>query len=147
MEKQIVAAVRIKGIADVPEKIRHTLDMLRLRKKFVCCIYKPTPSILGMLEKAKAYIAYGNINDEILKELILKRGRKPGDKKLNQKEVEKVFAMLKEGNFDEAYKIIKPFFRLSPPRGGFKKTTKLMWPQGVCGNVGEKINELIARMI
>jgi len=40
---------------------------------------------------------------------------------------------------------VKPFFRLHPPRGGFN--SKLRFPKGILGNHGEKINELIRRML
>lgn len=143
----LLAAIRIRGIPDVPVKIRTTLNLLRLRRKFVCCLYENKPSTLGMLEKSKAYIAYGNINDDVLKELIEKKGRKPGNKKLSKEEVEIVYKKIKEFNFKDAYTIIKPFFRLSPPKGGFKKTTKLLYPKGTVGNVGENINSLIKRML
>ena len=143
----VLAAIRIRSAIEAPQSVKDTLYMLKLRQKFACCLYKHSPSILGMLEKAKAYIAYGEIDDDTLRELILKRGRKPGDKKLNDQEAEEVFKKIKEGKFDEAYKIIKPFFRLSPPKGGFKKTIKLMWPQGVLGNVGDEINKMIKRML
>jgi len=44
-------------------------------------------------------------------------------------------------------KNIKPFFRLNPPRGGFKKSTKKMFPNGILGNNKEKINEFIITML
>ncbi len=39
----------------------------------------------------------------------------------------------------------KGFFRLKPPLGGLK--TKKHFPEGALGDNGEKINELLARMI
>jgi large subunit ribosomal protein L30 len=41
---------------------------------------------------------------------------------------------------------IKPVFRLTPPAQGFK-STKLAYPEGDLGYRGDKINELIERMI
>ena len=43
---------------------------------------------------------------------------------------------------------IKPVFRLHPPRGGFKKTTKRhVTDGGELGYRGETINKLIRRML
>ncbi|MEM1535405.1 MAG: 50S ribosomal protein L30 [Candidatus Pacearchaeota archaeon] len=143
----MIVAIRIKGRVNVPREIRDTLHLLRLRKKFACSIYPEKKEILGMLEKASAYISYGKINEATLRALIEKRARKPGNKKLNPREVDDVVKMLTKEKFDEAFKLIKPFFRLSPPKGGFKKSTKLMWPRGIKGNIGGEINKLIERMI
>ena len=40
----------------------------------------------------------------------------------------------------------KPPFRLNPPRGGYGGI-KLPYPKGALGNRGEKINDLIKRML
>ena len=40
---------------------------------------------------------------------------------------------------------IKNFFRLHPPRGGIR--IRLHFPKGALGNHGEKINDLIERML
>ncbi len=141
----MIAAVRIKGRVNIPREIETTLNMLRLRQKFACSIYKEKPEILGMLEKVKSYISYGKIDDATLKQLLLKRGRKIGNKKLMEKEVDEILKNIKEKSAKEWG--IKPFFRLAPPRGGFKKNFKLLWPKGIRGNIGDKINELIKSMI
>ncbi|MEK6848699.1 MAG: uL30 family ribosomal protein [Nanoarchaeota archaeon] len=39
----------------------------------------------------------------------------------------------------------KDFFRLHPPRGGIK--SKFHFPKGVLGDNGDKINDLIGRML
>ena len=143
----MIAAIRIRGRVEVPREIRDTLYLLRLRHKFVCSIYQEDKQILGMLEKVKHYVAFGKINDETLRKLIEERCRKQGDKKLSKEEVEKVIKQLKEGKKLKEIDGIKPFFRLQPPKGGFKKSTKLLWPQGMLGNIGDKINDLILSML
>ncbi|MEM1577492.1 MAG: 50S ribosomal protein L30 [Candidatus Pacearchaeota archaeon] len=143
----MIAAIRIKGRVEIPKEIKDTLYLLRLRKKFVCSLYPEEKQIINMLEKVKAYIAYGKINDKTLEILIRERGRKLGDKRLSEEEVKRVIEELKKGKKLKEINIIKPFFRLAPPRGGFKKNSKLLWPKGIRGNIGEKINDLILSMI
>jgi large subunit ribosomal protein L30 len=146
----MIAAIRIRGRVGVPKEIEDTLYLLKLRKKFVCSLYPEDKIILGMLNKVKAYVAYGKINDDTLKALIEKRGRKEGNKRLSQEEVEKIFNEIKKGKklkeLEKEYGL-KPFFRLSPPKHGFKKSIKLLWPQGILGNIQEEINNLILRML
>ena len=42
---------------------------------------------------------------------------------------------------------IKPVFRLIPAKGGFKFSIKDNYPRGEIGYRGDKINELLERMI
>ena len=115
-----LAAVLIRGVVGVPKTVRDTLFMLKLRRKHACVVLDKNPNNLGMLKKCKDYLAFGEIENETLKELETKRGQKD-----------------------------KPFFRLHPPRGGFKgKGIKKSFKEGgVLGYHQKKINELIRRMI
>ena len=152
----MLAAIRIRGLVNVPRKIKDTLYLLRLRRKHVLVLLDETKQVLGMLEKVKSRVAWGKINKETLELLLEKRARKKGNKRLSKEEVTYVVKTLEEA--DKAKEVskalkrlnkeldLKPFFRLAPPRKGFKKSIKLPWPQGMLGNQGEAINELIARM-
>jgi len=146
----MIAAVRIRGRVGVPKDIKDTLYLLRLRKKFSCSLYPEDKIYVGMLEKVRAYVAYGKINEETLRNLIEKRGRKKGNKKVDKEEAEKIVEELKKGkklkDLEKEFGI-KPFFRLCPPKHGFKKNIKLLWPQGILGNIGDEINSLISRML
>src|SRR3989338_172316 len=119
-ENKKIAVVRIRGLVNIRKTIGATLDMLRLYRKNYCVVVDNRPEIVGMLKKAKDYITWGEIDDATLKLLVEKREEK--DKK---------------------------FFRLQPPRKGFgRKGTKRMFSAGgALGYRGEKINDLITRMI
>ena len=41
---------------------------------------------------------------------------------------------------------LRPYLKLHPPRGGFKKSTKLPYPQGILGNNNE-IEKLVKKML
>ena len=142
-----IIAVRISGRVGVREDIERTLDLLRLKIKHVAAILENTPEINGMIKKVQHYIAYGEINDDTARLLVEKRGKLQGDKPVDAKRVEEFMSKFMKGEKKIEEIGIKPFFRLSPPKGGFKKSTKLPWPKGVLGYQGEKINELVKRMI
>ncbi len=131
----MIAIIRIKGIVGINKKIAETLHRLRLRRKYACVVVSEKPEIMGMIKKVRNFVAYGKINSETLKELIQKRGQK----------IDKNKPIGELKNFDFKGANLKPFFRLHPPRGGIK--TKLHFPKGVLGNHGEKINDLIKRML
>ena len=115
----LVAVIRISGMVKVNKDIENTLYRLKLRRKYSCVVIKPTKDLLGMLNKVKFYVSYGEINKETYDKLIKQRGKKVDGK-------------------------LKPFFRLHPPRKGIK--SKLQYPKGVLGH-NKKINELIKRML
>jgi large subunit ribosomal protein L30 len=139
------AVIRIKGSVGLRKDVKSTFSMLRLNRKMHCVVLKETDNVKGMLQKVRNWSTYGEINDKVLRHLIEKRGRKLGDKRLNKEEVEEIFKKVKENG--KVPKEIKPFFRLTPPSKGFKKSIKQHYPKGELGYRGEKINELLKRMI
>lgn len=124
---KLIAVIRIRGCIGVDGSISDTLEMLKLHKKNFCIIQKSTPSIMGMVKKAKDYITWGEVDEALLKELIEKRGE------LNPKDKSRT----------------KPFFRLHPPRKGYgrKGIKKPFNVGGALGYRGDKINDLIKRML
>lgn len=139
----MIIAIRIRGMVDINEDVKATLDKLRLRRKYACVILDDkNPVIAGMVKKVRSFIAYGEIDKETLKLLVEKRGQAIDKKK--KIDVDKVVeTILKQGNLNDLE--IKPFFRLHPPRGGIN--SKQHYPKGVLGNHKEKINDLIKRML
>lgn len=145
-----IALIKIRGEIDASGEERRTLDILRLKRKHVCVLIDNKPELLGMIEKIKKFICYGEIDPETLKELIEKRGRTIGKSSQVKMPSDKIADFINKfisGNAKLKDLGIKPFFRLSPPRGGFRKSIKLFWPQGSLGNRGKSINELIRRML
>ena len=118
-----IAVIRIKGRVGLNKDVNETLDRLRVRRKYTCVVLKGSPEELGMINKLRDFIAYGEISDDVYKELVKKRGKK------------------------DAKGQLKPFFRLHPPRGGIESKKHFGVGKGVLGNNREKINELILRML
>jgi len=98
-----------------------------------------------MLKKVRNWISWGEIDDKVLEIMIKKRGRRPGNKRLTEKEAKEIFEFIK--NNEKVPDNIKPVFRLTPPSKGFKKSIKQHYPKGELGYRREKINELLKRMI
>ena len=115
---EMIAAVRVRGITGVRQEIKDTLNYLNLNKKNSCVLIKNTPSTAGMLKKAKDFITWGEASKETIE---LLKTRDKG----------------------------KKFFRLNSPKKGFgRKGIKTPFTMnGALGNRGEKINDLIKRMV
>jgi large subunit ribosomal protein L30 len=139
------AVIRIRGLVDLKKDIKDTLVMLRLHRKMHCVLVKENECMKGMLQKTRNWITWGEIDDEILRQLIAKRGRKIGEKKLTEQEAEEIFKKIKEN--EKIPEEIKQVFRLTPPSKGFKKSIKQHYPKGELGYRGKEINELLKRMI
>ena len=74
--------VRIKGQADVPHWANTTLNLLNLEKKYRAVIIPVKENTVGMLTKVQHYLSWQEIDIETTKELLDKKGRKSGYKKL-----------------------------------------------------------------
>lgn len=152
-----LAVIRIRGTVGVRKDIEYTLRLLRLVRKFHAVVIDDRPDYLGMLQKVKDYVTWGEIDAETLAELLRKRGRLVGNRRLTDEDVKKLgYSSIEE--FAEAvieFKAelsdipgLKPVFRLHPPKGGFKGTIKRMYGDGgETGYRGKDINELLRRMI
>ena len=148
--------VRIKGQADVPHWANTTLNLLNLEKKYRAVIIPVKENTAGMLRKVQHYLSWQEIDIETTKELLDKKGRKSGYKKITGEDVSKagfktideLATSLSEGKISMAkIKPIKPWFALSPPRQGFKRSTKRLYGQkGVLGH-NKELTTLIRRMM
>jgi len=160
----VYAIIRIRGTVNTPYDVEYTLRLLRLHKKYHCVLYPSNlPGLQGMLEKVKDWVTWGEIDRETLIQLLKARGRIPGGKKLTDDYVDSKLNELgiKGGipaladailsgkiMLHKVDNLIKPVFRLHPPRGGFKRTIKKPITQGgETGYRGPAINELIKKML
>jgi len=140
------ATIRIRGTVNVSPKIKKGLIMMNLRRANNLSLWKEDANSLGMINKVKDYVAFGKVNDETLKELIAKKARPANP--LEKLDAKKAFEELKKGKSAKEAGI-KNFFTMAPPAGGFeRKGIKVPFKLGgALGNRGEKINELIKKMM
>ena len=149
--------VRIRGPIDIIGDINETMRLLKIPKKFNATIIPDNVYSQGMLKKIKDYVTWGPASPQIIKELILGRGKLIGNKSIDEKELIKItgydsttklYSDISEGVLKlKDIKNMKPIFRLHPPRKGFKKSTKkAITDKGELGFRND-IDKLILRMI
>lgn len=147
--------LRIKGTVNVPHWARYTLDNLSLYKKFWATLLPETPESIGMLRKIKDFVAWSHVDASFVKELLEKRGKTIGSKPLKllpdsvpYNDIDELAADLAKDKIRlSSLQMVKPWFALNPPRGGFKRKTKTQYHQkGVLGEDKELV-EIIKRMI
>ncbi len=139
----MIVIIRISGKVKIRGEIEETLFRLRIRRKYSCVLIdEKDMNRMGMLNKVKNYVSYGNIEKGLLIRLIEKRGVRKDKKEI--KDAEKIAEDLEKGKSLEEVEL-KPFFRLGPPRGGLKSSKK-SYPKGVLGK-NKEINKLVERML
>ena len=148
--------VRIKGQVDVPHWAETTLKLLKLEKKYRATILPVKENTLGMLNKVKHYVSWQEVDSALAKELLDKKGRKSGYKKISDadlndtdyKTIDELATALADGKISlSKLKPLKPWFALSPPRHGFKRSTKRMYGQkGILGP-NKELETIVRNMI
>jgi len=139
----MIAIIRITGKVKINRKMEETLFRLGLRRKYVCVLVDEKNKLkMGMLNKVKNYVSYGEIEKGMLIRLIEKRGKRKDKKEI--KDEEKIAEEIEKGKSMEEVGL-KSFFRLHPPIGGLK-SSKEHYPKGVLGK-NKEINKLIERML
>jgi large subunit ribosomal protein L30 len=151
----MIAAIRVRGRTGIKSEIKDTLKMLHLTRINHAVLLFDSPSCQGMLRKAKDYITWGEIDQDTLLQLIEKRGRFPGNERINPE-------LLKAGGYSSVEDLshalikeetkledsgLKPIFRLHPPRKGYRHIKTSFQEGGTLGYRGEEITELIKKMI
>lgn len=136
-----LAIVRIRGVTGLIHGIELTLKNLRLYRKNYCVIVPGTKNYIGMIKKINDYAAWGEIDDDTYNMLIEKRKEEYKGEENEEKGSNKFIIV--DGTK------IKKVFRLNSPRKGYgRKGVKTSFKDGgALGYRGDKINDLIKRMI
>ena len=148
--------VRICGQPDVPYWATTTMSLLKLEKRYRATIIPEKENTLGMLRKIQHYISWQEIDLETTKQLLDKKARKSGYKKVTDEDItavgfesmDELASALTEGKATlSKLKPLKPWFTLDPPRQGFKRSTKRLYGQkGVLG-YNKELSVIVKRMM
>ncbi len=150
--------VNLHGQINVPRGTRETLIQLGLGKRFSAAVVGDDPVSKGSVHLCKDYVAWAPVDAELLTAILKSKGRVSNSKALDD---EALKAMGFETHADLAQAIIsaedtsrlssikgmKPFIGLSPPKGGFKRSSRRQFREG--GILGEnpQLAEIVRRMI
>jgi large subunit ribosomal protein L30 len=141
----MIIVIRIAGMVEIPDNVTETLFRMRLRRKYCAVLLKEDEKSLAVLKYVRNHVAYGKIDSETLKELILKRGKLINKKKMDLITASKIVEGLDKKGLEELG--VKPFFRLAPPVKGIDTKIHFGRRKGVLGDNGKDINELVRRML
>lgn len=151
--------IRARSDRGVTVKIRDTMGMLNPTKVNHATIVPNAPTYEGMLNKSKDYITWGEIDSDMISNLLKERGRMVGDKPVNDSVINdnSKFSSIDEFanaivSGDATLKDVnglKPVLRLHPPRGskGWGGIKRSYTVGGALGFRGEAIRDLVSRMM
>jgi len=156
MERKCLLAIRIRGGVNASVRVKDTLRMLRMGRNNAATLLDNRPDNLGMLQKAKDRITWGEPTVETIRLLLESRGEVPGGDRIDPETLkslgyDSIDALAADLHACEVrlteLEGVKPFFRLHPPSGGFRRTVKRPYrADGELGYRGDAINDLARRM-
>ncbi len=65
----MIAAILIRGKIDSRQDVKDTLTMLNLDRKHACVTLENNPVNMGMLNKCKDFVTYGEVSEETAKRI------------------------------------------------------------------------------
>ena len=152
-----LAVVRIRGDPGLKKEVRDTLKMLNLDRPNQCTVISDESTYRGMLEKCKEVVTWGGLDSEVFERLLLERGEFEGgetvsdesvDERTSFDSVEDIAESICEGDLSLSdVEDLKCVFRLHPPKKGYNSVGRSFENGGAKGFTGDKINDLIMRMI
>ena len=153
----MLAVIRIRGETGIRPQPQKTTELLRLHKINHLVLVEDNESFRSMLQTAKDYLTWGEIEEATVEALLqnraLMKGRKPlSEENLSELAGYKTFKTLAKAlvSGKKKYSDIKdivPVIRLNPPRGGYEAIRKNFAQGGSSGYRGKEINTLIMKMI
>ncbi len=156
-ENARIVVIRLRSSIGLRQDVKETLLTLNLSRVNHAVIIDKRASYLGMLQKAKDAITWGEVDAPTLTRLLQKRGRLEGDNPLTEdymtrrtkyKSIEDFASSILTFKAELAdVPKLKKVFRLHPPSKGFRGSIKLPYRQtGELGYRGNEINLLLKRM-
>lgn len=152
----LILVVNLHGQINSSAPVRKALNELWVAKRFSASVVPEDPATVGMLRLCKDYVAWAPVEEALLAELLSKRGMATTARPLDQgalkqmgfKDHKELAAkMLKEHERLSAVAGVLPYFRLAPPKGGFKRSMRRQFTErGVLGS-NPKLEEIVRRMI
>jgi len=165
-EPKLVLVIRLRGIIGVDPKPKKIMQLFRLRQIHNASFVRLNGATRRMLRLIEPYVTYGVPTRSTIEKLIYKRGFGKLNKQripISENDVieaglgglgirccaDLMHEIITVGpHFKEANNFLWPF-KMSSPRGGYSKKTKLLhyMEGGESGDRGEEINKLVKRML
>jgi large subunit ribosomal protein L30 len=153
---KLLLVVNLHGAINSPAPVRKALGDLKVVRKFSASVVTDDPATGGMLRLCKDYIAWSPVGPDLLSELLEKRGMVSTNrtldpaslKSMGYKSYDDMAKKMTEGGLRlSAVQGVRPFFRLAPPAGGFKRSLRRQFTEkGLLGS-NPGLEAIVRRMV
>ncbi|MDA4133456.1 MAG: uL30 family ribosomal protein [Thaumarchaeota archaeon] len=153
--------VNLHGLINVPTGTRETLIQLGIGKRFAAAIVEDEPVAKGSVRLCKDYVAWAALDSDLLTDLLKTRGKVSSSKILDdealkalgfethaalaKKLMEPGVARLSSVKGKDVH--LRPFFALSPPKGGFKRSSRRQFREGGILGDNPQLATIVRRML
>jgi len=138
------AIIRIRGYINTKPDVKKVFELLNLNISNHMSIWPEDKANLNMIKKVENYATFGIISEELLKEVVEKKGKALS----GELDIKRAIKAHSEGKTMKETGV-KNCFRLNPPKKGFERKgiKKPFSIGGALGNRKDKIDNLIRRML
>jgi len=128
---------------------------MKVGRRFNATIVPNDEVHLGMLNLAKEHLAWCELNLGIAEKLLNARAEISSGTRVSESQITKdhgsfhdIASKLESGEIKlSSINEIRPFFRLSPPRGGFKRSIRRQFRDGGILGPNEDLASLVEKML
>lgn len=146
--------VNLRGIVNTRTPVRTTLEQLSIVRRFNATIVPDDSVYRGMLRLSKEHVAWCKLTSDLAEKLLKTRSEKSTGKKFPEQELKGYpsFSDLANGLVSGKAKLsglegMRPFFRLNPPKGGFRQSTRRQHAAGGVLGHNEDLPKIVERML
>ena len=149
--------VNMRGLINTRTPVRKTLEQLKLLRRFNATIVPDNGMFRGMLQSAKEHVAWCKLEPLFAETLLSKRLEISNGRKVKESELKNMggfssFSELATGLVSGQARLdgtqgFRPFFRLSPPKGGFRLSTRRQFGEGGILGPNKELLKIVVNMI
>jgi large subunit ribosomal protein L30 len=148
--------VNLRGLVNTRRPVREALEQLQLLKRFNATIVPDNEMFRGMLVSAKEHLAWTELDVKTAENLLSKRAETSNGHRITESDLKgsgfSSFAELASAlvtgkaslNDDLGF---RQFFRLAPPRGGFKRSIRRQFGEGGILGPNKQLAEIVEKMV
>lgn len=153
---QNLLVVNLRGLVNTRRPVRRTLEQLRLINRFNATIVPDNEVYRGMLNLAKEHVAWCKLDSSTAEMLLSKRA----EISTGRRATEESLKGGKYGSFADLANALasgkatldgslgfRQFFRLSPPRGGFKRSIRRQFGEGGILGPNKDLGKIVEQMV
>ncbi len=149
--------MNLRGLVNTRTPVKTTLEQLSIARRFNATIVPDNRVYRGMLNISKEHVAWCKLDGALAQKLLQSKSERSTGVRLTEGEMKdskdyNSFLDLAKGLESGKAKLsdieaLRPFFRLSPPRGGFRRSTRRQFRDGGVLGQNEDLPKLVERML